>query len=282
MKVFVTGGNGFVGSTLIRRLEESGFDTWSVVRQKTWRVKEVVLNLGPCNEDEIFEMLKGADCIVHLAANVDFSSTFVEEIYNINCLANLAIANVMRRLDSHFIFASNALIAGMHEEYISKRSDDNPAIPYNISKYISEQYIIKHLRDYCILRIGGIYGYNGPEHLFLNRAINNAIDNHQILSIQNNGLGRRNYIYIEDLCSWIIHIIINKTSGKFLVAGKEILSLKDIFLHLNNVLLGGKGQLNINLLNKSTDQIIESSPPDIIMHDYQSALNDIKYKLQNA
>jgi nucleoside-diphosphate-sugar epimerase len=282
MKVFVSGANGFVGNTLIRRLEESGFDTWAVVRQKTLRIKEVVLNLGSCSEDEIFEKLEGADCVVHLAANADFSSTFVEEIYNINCLANLAIANVMRRHDSHFIFASNALIAGMHEEYISNMSDDNPAIPYNISKYISEQYIIKRLRNYCILRIGGIYGYNGPEHLYLNRAISHAINNNQLLSINNDGLGRRNYIYVEDLCSWIIHIIRNKTTGKYLIAGKEILSLKDIFLHINNVLLGGEGQLSLNQLGKSTDQIIESTPPDIIMHDYQSALNDIKYKLQNV
>lgn len=281
MKIIVTGANGFVGKALILRLEELGFDAWAVVRQKTLRVKEVVLDLESCSEDEIFEKFEGADCVVHLAANADFSSTYVKEIYNINCLANLAIANAMRRLGAHFIFASNALIAGMHEEYISSRSDDKPGIPYNISKYISEQYIMKHLRDYCILRIGGIYGYNGPKHLFLNRAITYAIDNFQILNIQNDGLGQRNYIYVEDLCSWIIHIVSNKTTGKFLVAGKEILSLKDIFLLINNVFLEGKGQLSINLLNKSTVQIIECTPPDIIMHDYQSALNDIKYKLQN-
>lgn len=281
MKIFVTGANGFVGKSLIRMLEEEGFDTWAVVRQKTLRVKEVILDLESCSEDEIFEKFEGADCLVHLAANADFSSTFVKEIYNINCLVNLTIANVMRRLGAYFIFASNALIAGMHEEYISSMSDDKPGIPYNISKYISEQYIIEHVRDYCILRIGGIYGYNGPEHLFLNRAITNAINNHQILNIQNDGLGRRNYIYVDDLCSWIIHIIKNKTTGKFLIAGKETLSLKDIFVHVNNVLLGGNGQLSLNLSVKSKDQIIESTPPDIVMHDYQAAFDDIKYKLQN-
>lgn len=282
MKIVVTGANGFVGKALIRRLEESGFDTWAVVRKKTHRSKEIVLDLGYCSEAEIFEKLEGANCVVHLAANADFRNDFGKEIYDVNCLANLAIANVLKKLDAHFIFASNALIAGMHEEHISKISKDNPLIPYNISKYISEQYIMKHVRDYCILRIGGIYGYNGPEHLFLNRAINHAVNNNQILSIQNDGLGLRNYIYVEDLCSWIIHIIKNRTIGKFLVAGKETLALKEMFLHINNVLLEGKGQLSLNLLVRSTDQIIDSIPPDIIMHDYQSAFDDIKYKLQNS
>jgi UDP-glucose 4-epimerase len=282
MKIIVTGANGFVGKALIRRLEELGFDAWAVVRKKTHRDKEIVLDFGYCSEEEIFEKLDGADCVVHLAANADFRNDFNKEIYDVNCLANLALANVLKRLDAHFIFASNALIAGMHEEYISKMSKDNPLIPYNISKYISEQYIMKHVRDYCILRIGGIYGYNGPEHLFLNRAISHAINNNQLLSIQNDGLGMRNYIYVEDLCSWIIHIIKSRTLGKYLVAGKETLALKEMFLHINNVLLVGKGQLSLNLLVRSTDQIIEFNPPDILIHDYQSAFNDIKYKLQNS
>jgi len=279
MKIFVTGANGFVGNALIGRLEKSGFDTWGVVRKKTLRVKEVILDLGRCSEAEIFEKLGDADCIVHLAAHANFSNNFDKEIYDVNCLANLAITNVFKRLDSHFIFASNALIAGMHNEFITTQSHDNPNLPYNISKYISEQYIMKHIKDYCIMRIGGIYGYQGPEHLFLNRAINKAMYAEQLFSIQNNGLGRRNYIYVEDLCSWIIDIIANRTKGQCLIAGGETLSLKDIFIQLNDIFLNGKEQVNLDYSVKGIDQVIETKLPNIMMHDYRMAFSDIKDKI---
>jgi DNA 3'-phosphatase len=55
------------------------------------------------------------------------------------------IKNIINGLNIHFIFASNALIAGINQEHISPKSPDNPGIPYNISKYISEQYIAKQV-----------------------------------------------------------------------------------------------------------------------------------------
>ena len=281
MKVYVTGASGFLGKLLVKKLDQLGFDTWAIVRNRTIREKEISLDFNNCSESEIYENLNDANCIIHLAAHADFNQDFSEEVYRVNCLGTIALVNVAKELNVHFILASNALIAGMHQEYIRQSSKDQPDIPYNIAKYLAEEYIIQHLRHYTILRIGGIYGYNGPEHLFLNRSITYAIHHLQILNIQNDGLGQRNYIYVEDLCSWIIHIVSNKTTGKYLVAGNEVLSMKDIFRHINNVFLEGKGQLSINLSNKSTDQIIECTPPDIIMHDYKSALNDIKNKLQN-
>jgi nucleoside-diphosphate-sugar epimerase len=280
MKIYVTGANGFVGKNLIRRLDELGLDAWAVVRTKTNRIKEVIIDMNSCSEKEMLEKLKKADCIVHLAACADFRNVFGKEVYDVNCLVNLALANVCKKLNVHFIFASNALIAGMQNEHISPESPDNPDIPYNISKYISEQYITKEVNDYCILRIGGIYGYNGPEHLFLNRAIDNTLNKKGMFNIQNDGLGRRNYIYVEDLCSWIINLIKYKTKGKYLIAGKEILSLKEIFLQMNEIFLEGKGNFSLDLSIKGKDQVIQTIFPDIIMHDYRMAFNDIKKKAQ--
>jgi dihydroflavonol-4-reductase len=281
MKVYITGANGFVGKNLIRRLDESGFDAWAVVRTKTSRIKEIILDLNSCSEKEILEKLNKADCIVHLAANADFRNVFGKEVYEVNCLVNLAMANICKKLNVHFIFASNALIAGMDQEHISLESPDNPGIPYNISKYISEEYIAKQVNDYCILRIGGIYGYKGPEHLFLNRAIDKALITKELFNIHNDGLGRRNYIYVEDLCSWIINLIKNKTKGKYLIAGKEILSLKEIFLQMNDIFLEGKGQFSLNVSTKGNDQVIETILPNIKMHDYRMAFSDIKRKAQS-
>ena len=279
MKVYVTGATGFVGKILVKKLDDLGFDTWTLVRSRTLRNKEIVLDFATCSEPEIYEKISGANCIVHLAANVDFRQDFSEEIYRINCLGTIALANAAEKLNVHFILASTALIAGMRQECINQYSKDQPNIPYNIAKYIAEEYIIQHLKAYTILRIGGIYGYNGPEHLFLNRAINKVIDHHQIPDIQNNGLGRRNYIYVGDLCKWIIHVIENKITGKYLTAGVETLPLKDIFTQLNQVFLDNKSNFTVAEHISGTDQVIEFESPDIKMHTYLAAFNDIKTQL---
>jgi dihydroflavonol-4-reductase len=276
MKVYVTGATGFVGKILVKKLDELGFDTWAIVRNRTIREKEISLDFNTCSESEIYEKISDANCIVHLAAHADFRQDFSEEIYRINCLGTIALANVAKELNAHFILASNALIAGMRQEYINQYSKDQPDIPYNIAKYLAEEYIIQQLKHYTILRIGGIYGYNGPEHLFLNRAINKVIDYHQIPDIQNDGLGRRNYIYVDDLCKWIIKMIEHKITGKYLTAGVETLSLKEIFTQLNQIFLESKSNFATFENISGTDQIIEIQSPNIEMHTYLAAFSDIK------
>lgn len=278
MKVLVTGASGFVGRTLLQRLEQSGLDTWALVRNGGSFAKEILLDLTDTSEEKMYEKLNGADCIIHLAAHADFSSDFVKEIYDVNCLSNLLMANVCKKLDIHLVFASNALIAGMEREFIDSATPDDPGIHYNIAKYISEKYITEKVKDHCIIRIGGIYGYHGPSHLFLNRAIWLAIHERRLLNIQNDGLGKRNYIYVEDLCSWIINIAKNRTTGKYLVAGDETLSIKDIFSLLNEVFIDGLASLTLVESTKGASQVIDAKAPSIVMHSYRMAFEDIKNK----
>ena len=242
--------------------------------------KEIILDLAVSSEKEMYEKLNGADCIIHLAAHADFSSSFVKEIYDVNCVSNFLLANVCKTLGTHLVFASNALIAGMQKEYIDAATPDEPSIPYNIAKYISEEYIIENVKDHCILRIGGIYGYRGPSHLFLNRAIDLATDERKLFNIQNDGLGERNYIYIEDLCSWLIYIAENRSRGKYLVAGAETLSLKKIFGLLNEVFIDGQATFSIDESSKGASQVISVEVPPIKMHNYRMAFKDIKNKLR--
>jgi nucleoside-diphosphate-sugar epimerase len=281
MRVVVTGASGFVGRVLMQRLNQSGLDVWAVVREDGLFEKEILLDLALSNEEELCEKLIGTDCIIHLAANADFSAGFAKETYKVNCLSNLLIANVCKKIGTHLVFASNALIAGMQQEFIDAATPDNPEIPYNIAKYISEEYITENVKNYCILRIGGIYGYHGPSHLFLNRAIELAIGERRLFNIQNDGLGERNYIYVEDLCSWIIYIVKNRTIGKCLVAGGETLPIKEIFSLLNEVFIDGQATFTLDESLKGRSQVIDVKVPSIEMHSYRMAFNDIKKKLHS-
>jgi nucleoside-diphosphate-sugar epimerase len=276
MKVYVTGATGFVGKSLIGLLGSNGHEAFPVVRKNAGFKNEILFDLSTATENEMFEVFKNADCIVHLAAHANFSSTFNSETYNTNCLANLKLINAISRIDVHFVFASNALIAGLSTEQIKVDSADNPDIPYNISKYISENYLESKLKNYSIIRIGGIYGYDGPKHLFLNRLINEAIEGNLDFKITNNGRGERNYIYVKDLCNWIIEIINSRSTGKFLIAGPDTSSISSILKTLNNIFSKGKATISVNDQQRGNHQIIHSSPTPIKLHTYQEAFLDIK------
>ncbi len=277
MRIYVTGSTGFVGKALIKKLLGLEHDIFPIVRQNSGIHNEILLDLALASEEELFEVFKDADCIIHLAAHANFGKNFNFDTYNINCLANLRLVNVINKLNAHLVFASNALIAGIDVEYITKESPDIPEIPYNISKYLSETYIKTKLSNYTILRIGGIFGLGGPQHLFLNKAIE-QVRHGVTLDINDNGLGKRNYIFVEDLCAWIIDIVLSKQIGTVLMAGNDIVSMNDILSTLYKVYLGEYTPFERGSI-QGKNQIIHSESPSITFHSYERAFEIMKCEL---
>lgn len=279
MKVTVIGGSGFVGRNLVNNLERNGYDTYSINRTSTGREREILMDLNLADEFYIKRQLSNSECVILLAAYPNFGASFDFQTYQTNCLVNLKIINALRNTKTHLIFASNALISGIKLNLIDRNSPDTPEIPYNISKFISEQYIKNNLEYQSILRIGGIYGYDGPKHLFLNKAIISAINNKIIPSMTDNGSGKRNYIYVDDLSSWILNIINTKTYGTSLIAGKEILSMNSILSTLHDVFIGeGRFKYDIDAPD-GLDQVIETDYPTLTFHSYKDAFLNIKNSL---
>ncbi len=277
MRIYITGSTGFVGKVLIKKFLNLGFEIFPIVRKSSGIANEILLDLAGASEDKLFEVFKGADCIIHLAAHANFGRNFDFETYNINCLANLRLVNAISKLDVHLVFASNALIAGLDLEYITKESLDIPEIPYNISKYLSETYIKTKLSNYTILRIGGIFGLGGPQHLFLNKAIDH-VKQGVTLNINDNGLGKRNYIFVEDLCEWIINIVRSKQLGTVLMAGNDILSMNEILNTLYKIFLGKSKPFKTGSL-QGKNQIIRPDSSSITIHSYEKAFEIMKHEL---
>jgi len=281
MKIYITGASGFVGKRLVDKFRKKNFEVVPIVRKRSGDDSEIQLDLSKASENELYNVFKKSDCIIHLAAYPDFSTNFNHENYQTNCIANFRLINIASQLNIHFVFASNALISGVSSSLIDSTTDDSPEIPYNIAKYISEQFLEERVKKYTILRIGGIYGINGPQHLFLNKVITKLIQDKTSPIINNDGLGMRNYIYVEDLCEWIYYIVQNKIFGKILIAGPEKLTFRAIFSNLCDVFLGHYDDLNYNDRVKGESQIIETKFPNIKFHGYREAFEQIKINLEN-
>ena len=67
-------------------------------------------------------------------------------------------------------------LADLTAEKITQDSSVNADTPYGKSKWLAEELIRMSGVNHCILRIGGVFGLNGPMHLGLNRTILNVIE----------------------------------------------------------------------------------------------------------
>jgi nucleoside-diphosphate-sugar epimerase len=174
--VLVIGGAGYIGSALVQRLLELGYEV---------RVLDLLLyGDAPISEfydHPNFELVRGdfrnihtvvrasqgMDAIVHLGAIVGDSACSIDQdlTIEINLRATRAIAEVGKGFGvRRFIFASTCSVYGASDEILDERSVLCPISLYARTKMESEEVLLS-LTDTSfaptILRFGTIYGLSG-------------------------------------------------------------------------------------------------------------------------
>ena len=140
MKVLVTGGNGFIGSYLVKELEEHGYDVKIFCR--SCKGKNVI-NGDIRNEKSILKATKGIDAVFHNAALAmdwgkkrDFYETNVKGTENV---VKACIENGIERL----IYTGSAGVYGFPNRMkpITEESPKKPLNAYQKSKWLGEKVI---------------------------------------------------------------------------------------------------------------------------------------------
>ena len=198
------------------------------------------------------------DVIVNCAACVDFGNAVLSKQYDLNVVVPSIFASWAKKNSKHLIQISTASIYGKYTENIDENSPVLIDSDYAKSKWLADEMIKSSGCKFTILRFGGIYGVNGPNHLRLNANLE-AISNNERPIIQSSGDAKRNYIHVNDAANDIINTIKRGISGVHLLSGTEILSFSEMIFQACN-------HRNKNLLPISTkpndeikDQIIKRS-----------------------
>jgi nucleoside-diphosphate-sugar epimerase len=223
--VVVTGSSGFIGRYSCACLKRNGFDVLTVGRSNS---DDVHCDLSLPESLSKLNSLPPYKAFIHLGAHVGWDGSSLEDMYLPNVISTALIADLVRKNNAHLIFSSAAVIAGLHCEEISASSENRSDTPYARSKELAEICIEASGVSATILRIGGVYGKNGPSHLGLNRTIQRALLG-KPPQIFGTGSGKRNYIYVEDLASIIVHSVHSRTSGTHLVSGSDVLSIAEMY-----------------------------------------------------
>jgi nucleoside-diphosphate-sugar epimerase len=148
-----------------------------------------------------------------------------------------------------------------------------------MSKWIAEELIKDTHKNVAILRIAGIFGLNGPRHLFLNNSICNAVMKHIPPKLIGEGIAKRNYIYVKDVAKWIYYIAENDLKGTFYLASKDVLNIKEMAESICEVFLDSKMPERVNG-SESHDQVCGVSEPHPDLFSFTEALRDIKMEYE--
>ncbi len=238
MKIFITGGCGYVGTLLTKALLSDGHDL--IVLDAQWFgnflennrnlkiIKGNVQNLSKID-------LKGIDTVIHLAniANdpgVELNQTLSWEVNTLvsQQLAEKAIAGGVKQ----FIYASSGSVYGVKEE--AEVTEDLSLVPisaYNKTKMVSERVLYSYkdyLKVHCI-RPATVCGYSPRMRLdvSVNLLTMQALQNKKIKVFGGNQT--RPNINIHDMVRVYQHFLnTDKIDSGFFNAGFENISILDI------------------------------------------------------
>jgi UDP-glucose 4-epimerase len=218
----VTGGAGFIGSHIVDRLMEEGFDVTVIDNLDTGRIENVAHHRNKTkfhfvrgdiqDLNLVKETMKDIDAVFHEAALASVTLSVKNPILSndinvggtVNLLKTSSDLGVKR-----FIFASSAAIYGDTNSPIKKEDTIlNPLSPYGVSKLAAEKYVQVFHNAYGLetvsLRYFNVYGprqsfdiqgaYGGAITIFTNRLAKNMSP-----IIYGDGEQTRDFVYIQDV-----------------------------------------------------------------------------------
>jgi UDP-glucose 4-epimerase len=238
----ITGGCGFIGSSLIARLLRENpetkirvLDNYSVGTKDDLNeaVSFINENTEPKSDgiefvegdirdyDTCHKCCDGTDVILHLAANTGVAPSVENPRYDMetNVIGTFNILEAARQNNiKKFIFASSGATIGEVEPPIHEEKVQKPVSPYGTSKLAGEAYCSAYFRTFGIktvsLRFGNVYGpLSKHKSSVVAKFLKQAFDG-EPLEIYGDGTQTRDFIYIDDLIQAIMLSVKSDVGGE--------------------------------------------------------------------
>lgn len=232
MRILITGGAGFIGSNLARKLLTSTTNHEVVVLDDL--SSGYLENLEGLNvemiEGSILDLpllqkvSSGVDSIVHLAAraSVPRSIASPRQTHDVNVTGTLNVLEVAREIGAHVISASSSSVYGSNPQLPKVESmATRPMSPYAASKLATETYTLSWGNSYNLdvlaFRFFNVYGpgqrashaYAAVIPAFFDSALHN-----RPFQIHGDGSQTRDFTYIDTVCGVINDALARRVSNQ--------------------------------------------------------------------
>jgi len=250
-KLLVTGGAGFIGFHLCKKLLDSTshmtiYDNLSSGKTENVKdLKKAIFIKGDILDLRKLFSLKKMDTIFHLAAQVvvPYSMDNPIEDFETNAHGTLNVLEKARKDDARLVFASSAAVYGnptklpTPEEY-----GHHPFSFYGLSKVVCEDYCDMYAEKYglkiTILRFANVYG---PRcHGVINDFFDKIQKNPSRLEIIGTGQQARDFVHVNDVVNALLLSSVRESAvGQTLNIGfgktTKIIDLAKMILKIMNL-----------------------------------------------
>jgi UDP-glucose 4-epimerase len=217
MRLLVTGGAGFVGANLVRRLLAAGhtvriLDDFRTGRHEYVDDLDVEVVEGGVGDTALVTRVAGdVDAVVHLAAAGSVVDSVADPVANFeaNVQGTFSVLNAARAAGvGRLVFSSTGgALIGNAEPPVNERSLPKPISPYGASKLAAEAYCHAFAKSYGMttvaLRFANVYGpYSGHKKGAITVFLR-ALHEGRPLTIYGDGKASRDFMYVDDICRGI-------------------------------------------------------------------------------
>ena len=234
MKYVVTGGAGFIGSNIVKKLVSRGdnvtvidnLNTGKENNLSTVRDKIVFLKDSIQNVDLLEKETENIDGVFHQAALASIQDSYLkpDEYHSVNVNGTENILKLAQKNNFKIVYASSSSVYGNPKKIPIKEEDSkNPINPYAETKLKKEELAIKYskngvkvigLRYFNVFGKGQSKEYAGVLKLFLER-----IRDKLPPRVNGDGTQFRDFVYVEDVADANIMSMDSKINHEFFNVG---------------------------------------------------------------
>lgn len=257
-KILVTGGAGFIGSNLVKRLASKN-DVTVLDNLSSGSLKNLgdIRNLitfiegDICDKSLVADVVDGIDIVFHMAA-----STSVEEsvLFPASCMA-VNVGGTVNLLEASrdagvkkFVYSSSAAVYGETKNgKINEGYSPRPISTYGISKLLGEQECMSCYKNHClpvvILRYFNVYGLgskNGKSADVISIFTQNIREG-KPLNVYGDGWQTRDFVYVDDVVDAnIMAVLCPSAVGQvFNIASGESVSINYLVYEIEKIMRNG-------------------------------------------
>lgn len=236
MKIMVTGGNGFIGHTLVKHLLDEGNEV-KVIDLKPIKFAHANLEFVKKSVlDDLRWEMRDCDLIYHLAAELGVVNSDKKPLntlaVNIDGTVNIfrcALGTNVKKI----VYTSSSEVYGEPREIpLREDSQKSPVSIYGVSKLTAEMYAKGYVQEYGMsinpVRLFNVYGPGQGFEWVMPIFIQKVLNNEQPL-VFGDGSQIRCFTYISDIVSGITAVMKKGAKGEaYNIANTGQITMKEL------------------------------------------------------
>lgn len=206
MKILVTGGAGFIGVNLVKRLIKDGHKVHVIDNLKTGDKGNIVYGSQFSEIDAASLATSNAtyDIVFHLAAQSRIQPSFEDPVYcfDNNVKLTQIVCEFCRRTNTKLVYAGSS--SKWHDPYQS---------PYAMYKYLGEEVCKMYKKTFALnVEIARFYNVYGPGEILEGKdaavvgIFRNQANKKKDITIVGDGEQRRDFTHVDDIVDGLIRI----------------------------------------------------------------------------